>query len=61
MRPELKNTFRLFDKDGNGYISTKEVTTVLVSLGKEFSTSDIQELIEPFDTDGRTARVAQQH
>ena len=49
---ELRDTFQLFNKDGDGVISLKEVTTVLLSLGQDPTSSDVQSLIQPFDTDG---------
>jgi calmodulin len=34
---EILEAFKVFDKDGNGYISTAELRNVMVNLGKFYS------------------------
>jgi len=33
---EIKEAFKVFDRDGNGYISAAELRHVMTSLGKAF-------------------------
>ena len=40
---EYKEAFSLFDKDGNGTISTKELGTVLRSLGQNPTEAEVQD------------------
>ncbi|KAI8508560.1 Calmodulin-3 [Branchiostoma belcheri] len=39
---EFKDVFSLFDLDGNGYISTKELGSVLRGLGRAASVAELQ-------------------
>ncbi len=49
---EFKEAFSLFDKDGNGAITTKELGTVMRSLGQNPSDSELQDMINEVDADG---------
>ena len=49
---EFREAFSLFDKDGDGTISAKELGTVLKSLGQNPSEEELEELIEEVDADG---------
>jgi calmodulin len=49
---ELKAVFALFDKDGDGFITVKEVTDVLISMGINPSPSRIEEIFRQVDLDG---------
>ena len=49
---ELIEAFRVFDKDGNGFISAAEVRHVLTNLGKKLTDEEIDEMIKEADTDG---------
>eukprot|EP00744_Colponema_vietnamica_P025221 GILI01037003.1.p2 GENE.GILI01037003.1~~GILI01037003.1.p2 ORF type:complete len:141 (+),score=31.74 GILI01037003.1:39-461(+) len=60
MTPTWENVikaFRSFDKDGNGFVTTKELTYVLGQVNKELpddkkmSPEDIQAIIEDANTD----------
>ena len=48
----LLTIFRVFDKDGNGFISTKELREVLKELGDDVSDKEIIEMIRNVDIDG---------
>ncbi|CCA71196.1 probable Calmodulin [Serendipita indica DSM 11827] len=49
---EFKEAFALFDKDGDGTITTKELGTVMRSLGQNPSDSELQDMINEVDADG---------
>ena len=48
---EFREAFQAFDKDGNGSITTKELGTVMRSLGQNLSESEIKEIIDEVDED----------
>lgn len=50
---EYKEAFTLFDKDGDGCITTGEFGTVLRALGKSPTEAEIKTLIKEVDPDGR--------
>ena len=49
---EFKEAFNLFDKDGDGTITTKEIRTVMRSLGQNPTEDELQEMINEIDVDG---------
>jgi len=49
---DLKQAFRVFDKDGNGFVSTSEIKFVLSRLGVEFSDEELGEMVQEADIDG---------
>eukprot|EP00249_Psilotum_nudum_P034657 c5400_g1_i1 orf=127-339(+) len=49
---EFKEIFALFDKDGDGCITTKELGTVMRSLGQNPTEAALQDLINEVDADG---------
>lgn len=48
---EFKEAFSLFDKDGDGKITTKELGTVMRSLGQNPSESELTDMINEVDVD----------
>ena len=48
---EFREAFQAFDKDGNGSITTKELGTVMRSLGQNLSEVEIKEVIDEVDED----------
>lgn len=50
--PEFKEAFSLFDKDGDGTITTKELGTVMRSLGQNPTEAELQDMINEVDADG---------
>ena len=48
---EFREAFQAFDKDGNGSITTRELGTVMRSLGQNLSEAEIKEMIDIVDED----------
>ena len=49
---QLKEAFRVFDKDQNGFISAAELRNVLTNLGEKLTDDEIDEMIREADVDG---------
>ena len=49
---EFREAFNLFDKDGDGNITTKELGTCMRSLGQNPTEAEIAELICEVDVEG---------
>jgi calmodulin len=48
----LTDQFRVFDKDGNGYISAAELRHVMTNLGEKLTDEEVDEMIREADIDG---------
>ncbi|CAM8916665.1 unnamed protein product [Rhodiola kirilowii] len=49
---QLKEAFKVFDKDQNGFISAAELRHVMANLGQKLSKEDVDEMIREADADG---------
>lgn len=49
---EMREAFKIFDRDGNGYIDLKELKTVVMRMGEPLTMTDAEELFSAADTDG---------
>ena len=49
---EFKEAFDLFDKDGDGCITTKELGVVMRSLGQNPTEPELMDMINEVDVDG---------
>ncbi|XP_052120846.1 troponin C [Frankliniella occidentalis] len=52
MQQELKEAFRLYDREGNGYITTKTLKEILAALDDKLNNDDLDGIIQEIDTDG---------
>ena len=49
---ELREAFKVFDKDGNGFISAAELRHVMTSLGEKLSDEEVDAMMKEADADG---------
>eukprot|EP01091_Cochliopodium_minus_P010477 TRINITY_DN277_c0_g2_i1.p1 TRINITY_DN277_c0_g2~~TRINITY_DN277_c0_g2_i1.p1 ORF type:complete len:147 (-),score=52.94 TRINITY_DN277_c0_g2_i1:50-490(-) len=49
---EIKEAFKVFDKDGSGTISAAELRHVLTNLGEKLTDNEVEDLIREADVDG---------
>ena len=49
---EIREAFRVFDKDGNGFISAAELRHVMTNLGEKLTDDEVDEMIREADIDG---------
>ncbi|RZF33010.1 hypothetical protein LSTR_LSTR006264, partial [Laodelphax striatellus] len=52
MQEELREAFRLYDKEGNGYITTDVLREILKELDDKITSEDLDMMIEEIDSDG---------
>ncbi len=52
MREELKEAFRIYDKEGNGYITTDVLKEILSEIDPELTADDLDNIVEEVDEDG---------
>ncbi|XP_046336651.1 calmodulin-like [Haliotis rufescens] len=51
-KEELYEAFQVFDKDGNGYISTTELRHVMTNLGEKLTEEEAEEMMKTADSSG---------
>ncbi len=49
---EFKEAFSLYDEDGDGNLTTKQLGTVMRALGQNPTEAELQEIINDVDADG---------
>ncbi|CAG9760683.1 unnamed protein product [Ceutorhynchus assimilis] len=52
MQEELKEAFRLYDKEGNGYITTSTLKEILKELDDKLTSEELDGIIAEIDSDG---------
>ena len=55
---EYRDAFKFFDKDGNGYITTRELGAIMRSLGQNPTETELQDMVNEVDYDGKSAAIA---
>jgi len=48
----LVEAFKVFDRDGNGFISAAELRHVMTNLGEKLTDEEVDEMIREADVDG---------
>ncbi|XP_071495172.1 uncharacterized protein [Diadema antillarum] len=51
-KQDFINAFKLFDKDGNGFITVAEIGEALKSVGDNASEAELKEMVKEVDKDG---------
>merc|ERR1711872_527588 len=54
LKKELKEAFRIYDKEGNGFISTTTLKEILKELDGKLTDEDLENIIEEVDEDRTT-------
>jgi len=49
---EIREAFKVFDNDGNGFINRQELRVVMQNLGEKLTEDEIECLIDDVDIDG---------
>ncbi|XP_021349529.1 neo-calmodulin-like [Mizuhopecten yessoensis] len=49
---EMRDAFRMFDCDSNGFIEADELKSVMLKLGNDLSTKEVEAMIKDADLDG---------
>merc|ERR1719369_348933 len=52
MREELKEAFRIYDKEGNGYITTEVLKEIIQEIDPTLTDEDLDGIIDEVDEDG---------
>jgi len=49
---EVRQAFKVFDKDGNGFITGDELGLVMKNLGEKLTSEEVKEMMREADTNG---------
>ena len=52
LKEELKEAFRIYDRDGQGFITTDVLKEILREIDSELTEDDLDNIIEEVDEDG---------
>lgn len=52
IQEELREAFRMYDKEGNGYIKVSDLREILRALDDKLTENELDEMIAEIDTDG---------
>lgn len=51
LEEDLQKAFRIFDRDGDGYITVKELRYLMTNLGERYTEEEVTEMIREVDLD----------
>ena len=51
-KSQMMETFRIFDRDGNGFVSKSDLKEVMHFLGEDLNEDELDEIIKDWDEDG---------
>ena len=54
---EYRDAFKFFDKDGNGFITTRELGAIMRSLGQNPTEIELQDMVNEVDYDGKAKTI----
>lgn len=49
---DLREAFRVFDQDGDGYITASELRHAMTNMGEKLTEEEVEEMIRDGDADG---------
>ena len=49
---EIREAFKVFDKEGNGFISAAELRHIMCNLGEKLTDEEVSEMLAEADPDG---------
>ena len=49
---EIREAFRIFDRDGNGLISANELRQIMANLGEKLTDEELDEMMREADLNG---------
>ena len=52
LEEDILEAFKVFDKDGNGVISARELKVVMANLGETLTETEVEAMISDADMDG---------
>ena len=49
---EITDAFKIFDKNGDGFINAQELRQVMTNLGEHLTEKELEDMMKEADTDG---------
>ena len=49
---DLKTSFAVFDKDGNGFISVPELKFIMTNIGEKMTDEEVESMLREADANG---------
>lgn len=51
-KDEMREAFRIFDQDGDGFIDAEDIGRTMEELGEKLTADDVQQMVREADADG---------
>lgn len=51
-KDDIRKVFKLFDEEGNGYVTIFDLKRIVKEMGENFDEDELNEMIERADSDG---------